>query len=121
MTKPVVLLVDDEPLAVHYLKLGLSIDFVIVTAESYKQAIDNIENRGDVSVVITDYIMPNKTGIDLLKYLNINHPSIHRIIITGCVDETLVEKKRLGVIHSIIEKPIDDYENLKMLLRTMLN
>lgn len=106
--KPVILLVDDEALAMHVLKRSLSLKFDTVTAESYSEALEILGKRDDIIAVLTDYLMPVKTGVDLLKYISVNHPDTCRAVITGCIDEVLVEEEATGLIQTIFEKPIRD-------------
>lgn len=119
--KPVVLLVDDELLAMHVLKRSLSLRFETITAASYYEAVDILINRDDIDAVITDYLMPSKTGVDLLKYINEKHPNTHRAVITGCVDDVLMREEESGLIEVIIEKPIRDNSVLVSLVEGLVS
>lgn len=118
--KPVILLVDDEALAIHVLKRSLSLKFETLTAESYHEALDIMEKRDDIDAVVTDYLMPVKTGVDLLRYLRAEKPDVHRAVITGCVDEVLNEEKKSGLIEAIIEKPTRDTRIVTSLIENMV-
>jgi len=43
-----------------------------------------------VDVVITDHMMPDISGVDLLEKLKSSHPYFCRILITGCSDISIV-------------------------------
>lgn len=78
-----ILIADDDPLILEVLGafisgLGYKHDAVI----DGKQAVDALKEK-DFSIVITDMIMPNMDGMELLKYIRENYPRIDVIVVTG--------------------------------------
>lgn len=78
-----ILIVDDEKGTLELLtacisSFGLDYD----TAEDGAQAIKKLQ-EGSFTIVLTDIIMPNLDGMQLLKYIRECYPNIGVIVITG--------------------------------------
>ena len=86
-----VLYVDDElphlMLAREY--LGGSARITITCVSSGKEAIDSLKS-GKYDVIVSDYLMQDMDGIDLLKYVRTNYRSIPFILFTGKGKEDIV-------------------------------
>ncbi len=109
-----ILIVDDDPLACRLIgTIVRSDDYVSSVAENVEQALDFLVlNPEDYFLVITDYYMPGKTGIDLLKNIKKLYPVIEVIIITGEGSEHVaIQALRLGAM-DYIQKPISKDELL---------
>jgi YesN/AraC family two-component response regulator len=64
----------------------------------------------DIGVVLLDYMLPDKSGIDVLKEIKTHYPSIPVIIITGYGTEEVCQSAfRLGAI-DYIKKPFDTFQ-----------
>jgi len=79
---------------------------MVYSAESVDQAQNVIENK-QVDLILTDYKMPDGTGIDVLKYAKSVDDSIVVILMTayGTI-ETAVEAMKLGACN-YIQKPLN--------------
>ncbi|MEQ8186794.1 MAG: response regulator, partial [Candidatus Eremiobacterota bacterium] len=103
-----ILLVDDDPVTCKLLGVIVrSGDYVSSVAENVEQALEILALKpDDYFLIITDYYMPGKTGIDLLKTAKKLYPLIEVIIITGEGSEDVaVQALRLGAM-DYIQKPI---------------
>ena len=85
MTQPrlKILLVDDDKSVLEILT-GL----IAIFGHDYDTAKDGVEaitklKQGTFHVVLTDMIMPNIDGMELLKYINANYPKIKVMVVTG--------------------------------------
>ncbi len=107
------LIVDDEKeiremLARHF-RLN---DYVVHMAENGRLAIDVLE-RERIDILITDLLMPEMSGIELLEYVREEAPMIHPIAITGYVTlENALSCMRLGA-DTIVFKPLEDLSELE--------
>lgn len=64
----------------------------------------------NIGIVLLDYMLPDKSGIDVLKEIKTRHPSIPVIIITGYGSEEVCQKIfRIGAI-DYIKKPFNTDE-----------
>ena len=85
-----ILFVDDESQILRSItRLFMDTEYVVITAESGKEALDILENQ-KVDVIVSDMKMPNMTGYELLSQVKKRFPSIVRIILSGFSDERIV-------------------------------
>lgn len=78
-----VLIVDDDQSIIEILS-----DMMAIFGHEYVTARDGVEaldvlKKHYIDIVITDMMMPNMDGMELLKYINSNYPSIKVIVVTG--------------------------------------
>ncbi len=91
MRKEVILCVDDENIVLQSIKTELlnlfDSKFLIETAESGPEALEIfgelLNNRYDIPVIISDYIMPGMKGDELLKNIHRISPRSLKIMLTG--------------------------------------
>lgn len=87
-------------------------------AKDGEQAIDCFTVKKH-DIVITDNVMPKKTGIDVLNYIRILSPNSQIIIITGYPDKSSMDAAfKLGV-YDYIEKPIKFQALLKTIRKAV--
>ena len=80
-----VLIVDDDPEILKYLKEGLSRHdetFSVLTAIDGLDALDQLK-QDTVSIVVTDLKMPRMDGFSLLAHIMEHYPEVPVIIMTG--------------------------------------
>jgi diguanylate cyclase (GGDEF)-like protein len=77
-----VLVVDDSKLAlVHLLDLLNAQNFNVVLAKDGVEALDVLKRNSDISIVVTDYNMPNMDGIELTKKIREKYTKNEMVII----------------------------------------
>jgi DNA-binding NarL/FixJ family response regulator len=72
------LIVDDAPLIVSRLRTmlgGLPGLDLVVTAGTYGGAIEILQ-QGQTDIVLLDINLPDRNGLDLLRYIRKQHPSV---------------------------------------------
>ena len=112
-----VLVVDDEEQIRHMLIDMLELDGhrVEVEADGAK-ALERLDASFDV--LITDIIMPNKTGLELIDVVKHVAPSLSIIVMSGGGTlngaTSALDKNELGV-YGVVHKPFR-YKDLKTLL-----
>jgi two-component system cell cycle sensor histidine kinase/response regulator CckA len=103
-----VLLVDDEPLVAHTMERLLRRDYDITVALCGQDALDHIANGARFDAIISDVMMPNMTGLELLDELRRIAPDqAHRLIFLSGGAFTARTRDRLddlGVLQ--LEKPV---------------
>lgn len=97
------LIVDDSRTARKVLANYLSKELVCVEAGSFDEAISELRKR-DFAVVITDIIMPGRSGIELLRKIVEDFPTIE-VIIVSAIDrpQRALDAVRLGAFDYIIK------------------
>ena len=108
-----ILVVDDEAPVRELLKRGLSQmgNFSVEVASNGSEAVEKIE-KDIFDLVLTDLMMPEMDGMELLKTIKGTRPEVMVIMMTahGSI-ETAVEAMKIGA-NDYITKPIDFNELL---------
>ena len=104
------LFVDDEAKSRKYFSRIFGRDYEILVAEDGAEGVEmmNSEAGKEISVIVTDQIMPKMTGLDLLKVVSESRPKIVRVLSTAYTESSLVEEVvSSGLIDYFISKPWD--------------
>jgi diguanylate cyclase (GGDEF)-like protein/PAS domain S-box-containing protein len=105
MTRPSVLLVDDEPQVLVALDDLLCDEFDVFKTESAEQALNLAKDHPDLAVVVTDQRMPKVTGDQLVANLSGCSDAV-RILLTGFADlSAVVRAVNDGHIFAYVTKP----------------
>jgi len=108
------MLVDDEEIALSSLNalFSLETDYNILTFSDPREAIKEAE-RTQIDLVISDYLMPQMTGIELLKQLQRIQPEMVRVLLTGFADkENTIRAINELDLFQYLEKPWDNQQLL---------
>ncbi|HPP75136.1 MAG TPA: response regulator, partial [Armatimonadota bacterium] len=103
-----ILIADDEPNIRRVIEAVLTKDgYEVISAENGKRALDAVSTNTDIDVLISDLIMPDINGVELLEAARQINPSISVIMITahGTI-KSAVDAMRLGAF-DYITKPFD--------------
>jgi DNA-binding NtrC family response regulator len=115
---PTVVIVDDEEMVLTSLAsfLTLETDYAVHTFQSPVEALDFV-GANDISLVISDYLMPDMDGISFLAKVRDARPDATRIILTGYADkENAIKAINEVGLFQYIEKPWDN-DNLHLVIR----
>ena len=118
---PVLLLVDDEEMILTSLRsfLVLETDYEVLTYSSSTEALEAVKTR-TIDLVVSDYLMPDMTGIDLLLEIKKLQPYATRILLTGYADkENAIKAINLVGLYQYVEKPWDN-NDLKLIIENGL-
>lgn len=121
-----VLLAEDEPLLLRSLERHIknaNMGFKVVSkAQNGQEAIDLLQ-KNEIHLVITDIIMPMKSGLDLLKYVNENIPNTFIIVVSGYADFNYAQCALREKALDYLLKPItqEKIENVLMKAKLELN
>ncbi len=111
MSRSKILVVDDDRFSRTFCRQILEEDgdLSVVEAEGVDEALQIITDGG-VDLVISDLVMPEKTGLDLVEILRLQAPSLKVILITGHgTVESAVKAMKLGAL-DYIRKPLNPAE-----------
>src|SRR6185312_14662480 len=119
-TKPRILFVEDEPMLREHLAEALSEEYCVDTAGTGKEAL-TVVLRAKPDLVVTDIVMPEMDGVELLKTLR-SAPSTQAIpvlLLSGrAPEEQRVEGFRQGA-DGYLAKPYSERE-LRALIGSMI-
>ena len=108
---PRVLCVDDEPGVLSALKRAFRHHSFAVTCTNSPSDALRILNEDEYAVVVSDYQMPDMSGVEFLYFVNEAHPQTKRILLTGEANtEAVVSAVNDGGIHKFFVKPWDNSE-----------
>lgn len=111
-----VLVVDDQDGIRQLFKRVLKKDFTVYSASSGKEAV-NFLLQNEVDVIITDMVMPEMDGNELLEWIVANNIPSEVIVMSGFSDiNVAVEAMKRGAL-DFLTKPIMDMHLLKRKLR----
>lgn len=105
---PRILLVDDEAqLRRASARVLRAEGFDVVEAADGREALAQLE-RGEFAVVVSDIMMPNMTGLELLRAIRQRDLELPVILLTGMPNsEAALEAKHHGALH-YLTKPVDN-------------
>ncbi|HZP17916.1 MAG TPA: sigma-54 dependent transcriptional regulator [Terriglobales bacterium] len=109
--KAKILLVDDEPGMLRYIKTLLEVDdHHVVTATTGEEALQTVEKGLAPDLVLLDLLMPGIDGLETLEGLRKLRPGV-KVIMLSCVSDTkkVVQAMRLGAT-DYITKPFQKAE-----------
>ncbi len=117
MNKDTVLLLDDDQNVLNSLRRLFARDFDILMSTSGPEALDLL-TRNEVSVIVSDNLMPGMKGAEFLQHAKRISPDSVRIMLTGYGDmQAAVEAINRGGVYKFVTKPWDNDE----LKATVLN
>src|SRR5450755_2991834 len=112
MTEAVnILLVDDEPGMLRYIRTLLEVDdYSVQTASTGEEALQQVEKGLQPDLVLLDLLMPGIDGLQTLEQLRKIHSSL-KVVMLSCVSDTrkVVQAIRLGA-QDYLTKPFQKVE-----------
>jgi len=108
MNDVTVLLVDDEPNLRRVLGAVLEADgYRVISADCGRDALKKAKTESSLDLVITDYLMPDLNGLQVLDGIRKLHPGVKSLVVSGHgTVRSAVEAMRLGAF-DYITKPFD--------------
>jgi two-component system, response regulator PhcR len=105
-----ILFVDDEPLSRKSFALNFGGEFSVVTAAGVSEALEVLAERGaDFAVLVTDYRMPERDGMKLLRTVQREYRHLVRLLATAYAEKDVaIAAVNVGKVFRILEKPLDD-------------
>ncbi len=113
------MLVDDEEIALSSLNalFTLETDYETLSFNDPREAVIEARRR-PIDLVISDYLMPQMTGIDLLKDLERVQPDMVKVLLTGFADkENTIRAINELDLFQYLEKPWDNQQLLLVVRR----
>ena len=117
--KTSVLIVENERSIRESLSKALSGDYITYQAFNGKEAIDLIKRHGDIQVVLTDLMMPEMGGIELIEELRDEGRDVIIILMTAVPSEEAEHDAMMKGADFFLSKPID-LNKLEILISTLL-
>jgi DNA-binding NtrC family response regulator len=112
--QPSVVIVDDEDMVITSIRafLQLETEYNIAGFTSPEEAADHLRTN-PVDVVVTDYLMPRMTGLQLLAKAKEFQPEAARVLLTGHADkQSAIQAINDVGLFQYLEKPWDNAQLL---------
>jgi two-component system, NtrC family, response regulator AtoC len=106
-----ILLVDDEPGMLRYIRTLLEVDdYKVETASTGEEALQQVEKGMVPDLVLLDVLMPGIDGLETLERLRRMKPGM-KVVMLSCVNDArkVVQAMRLGA-HDYLTKPFQKAE-----------
>lgn len=119
MTKTAILCVDDEVMILTSLRIELQAAFggtyLYEFAESAEEAQEIMEElyeeKLQVVIIISDWLMPGMKGDEFLVCIHEKYPNIIKIMLTGQASEEVIERaKKYANLYRCFSKPWNSRE-----------
>lgn len=114
MAKAKILIVDDEKPTRDVMARILSSAYECLTAPDADLALKAVADHSDLALLITDYKMPGKNGIELIRLAKAANPALACILITAFGEiELAVEAMKDGA-DDFLTKPITNLAQMEL-------
>ena len=100
MQKKVILLVEDDKPVRELMKDALSLEYDVIEASGYSEAITQIRNP--FSIALVDYVLPDGDGLELIKTIRRRRPMIPIIFMTAYDHKTARPSTPPGPVRRLI-------------------
>jgi two-component system response regulator PilR (NtrC family) len=116
MNRPSALVVDDEPAICELLEITLRrMDIDVLSAGGLRQAREHLQSR-HFDLCLTDMRLPDGDGLELVEYIQLNHPALPVAVITAHGNmESAIRALKSGAF-DFVSKPLDLH-----VLRSLIN
>ncbi len=103
-----ILYIDDDTVSIEIFKQNFRRFFDIKTAKNCVEAKKILEEEKDITIVMADMRMPNRSGLDLIKEFSEKYPDKKYFIITGYeVEKELADALNDGLLEHVFMKPLE--------------
>lgn len=115
-SKRIVLFIDDDQSTLSSVRRALIDEpYELITLDQPQKVLE-IMAQHDISVIITDMMMPGMDGLNLLNMVKEKYPGAIRMLISGHADiNGLLEAINKNIIYKFITKPVND-DDLKSIV-----
>lgn len=116
MTETRVLVVEDEEdyrilMAGHLRRKG----YDVLTAKDGVEGLQVLREAGDVEVLVSDLMMPEMDGLELLEHAKEDDPYLEVVVISGAGTlESAISSMRAGGAYDYLPKPLDTMDDLSL-------
>jgi two-component system response regulator PhcR len=106
---PAVLFVDDEPTSRKWFAREFGDEFRVQTAGGAEEALSILRERSqEFGVLVTDYRMPERDGMKLLRAVQRDYRHVIRLLATAYAEKDVaIAAVNQGKVLRILEKPLD--------------
>lgn len=107
-----IMLVDDEKaIAESFQHILTNLGYQVASFTESREALASFEsNTNGFDLILTDYSMPNMTGIEIAKHVKNLNPQIPVILMSGYVNKTIEDDAAMSGDFTMLKKPVSTFE-----------
>jgi len=114
MSKPKILIVDDERPTRDVMARVLADKYDCITAPDAEQAMKAVAENPDLALIISDVRMPGEDGVSLIRRAKAANPSIACMLLTAYGTVDLAVSAMKDGADDFLTKPITDLDQLEL-------
>ena len=95
MTKTILIAEDDERLRHSLASILEEVGYSVVEASNGKEVVQDLNTSTDFCLLLTDIVMPEMEGLELIKHLRRYHPKLPIVAMSGTFEGTFLDAARL--------------------------
>lgn len=114
MDKRKILIVDDEKPTREVMARILSSTYECLLAPDAELALKTLAENRDIALLITDYKMPGKNGVELIKKAKHDQPTLACILVTAFGEIELAVNAMKDGADDFLTKPITDIAQMEL-------
>jgi len=116
-SRPRILVVDDEEAILETMTFTFENEYEVFTSTDARRALDILDEKAPIAVVLTDQRMPNMSGVEFVTEVCRRNPATVSMILTGFSDmDAIIQAVNDGHIYAYITKPWEP-DQLKQLMK----
>ena len=96
---------DDKILRGLAVKLLLEGGYRVLEAEDAEHAFKTLSDPIEIDLLLTDIVMPGKSGVELLAQANVVRPNLRAVFMSGYAGDLMAQHGELMREESFLEKP----------------
>ncbi len=104
-TETVLLVDDDDPVRRAARRILTRAGYQVIEARSAEDAIAQFRNHSNIALLVTDLMMPGKTGEELTKELRVESPNLPVVYVSGFTSQSVIDEMDELKIAAVLGKP----------------
>lgn len=118
MQLPRILVVDDSESYLLFVRLVLSGSCDVELASSVDEALERARRRRP-DLVLTDYAMPARSGLELVEAVRRRLPGVPIVLMSAAVPSLAAKRADALGVHAVVEKPFAPAELRELVSRAL--
>jgi CheY-like chemotaxis protein len=111
---------DDEPDVRSFLRTTLTrAGYAVIEAHNGRQATQHVREHPDLDLVISDLVMPDQEGLETIRFLRQEYPSLKMMAISGAFGGDFLKAASFLGAQAVLRKPISRDELLESINRVL--
>ena len=105
MTKTILIAEDDEQVRHSLASVLEEVGYSVVEASNGREALQDLKHSADLCLVLTDIVMPEMEGLELIKRLGQDHPKLPIVAMSGAFEGRFLNAARMLGAKVTLKKP----------------